>query len=634
MEMVVFEEKALRAYYQGVQDRAYRLFGAHITARGGKLGVRFAVWAPHAQSVSVVGDFNAWDAQANPMEMIADSGVWVLFISGIAEGALYKYAIRTVRDELLYKADPYAFYAECRPGTASVVCAWGRYAWQDRFWEKHKRNRAAQETPMLIYEVHLGSWRRKPDGAFLNYREAAEHLVRYAHEMHYTHIELMPLCEHPFDGSWGYQTTGYYAVTSRYGKPSDFMYLVDLCHRHGIGVILDWVPGHFCLDEHGLRRFDGGPLYESSDPRRAENNAWGTANFDYGKPEVQSFLISCAMFWFEQYHIDGLRVDAVSNMLYLDYERSEGEWEPNQYGENGNLEAVAFLKNLNEAVLAQYPGALMLAEESTTWPLISKPVRKGGLGFSFKWNMGWMNDMLRYMAMDPIYRRWHHNLVTFSLMYAFSENFVLPLSHDEVVHGKRSLLSKMPGDGWQKFAGLRAFLGYWLGHPGKKLLFMGGEFGQLREWKYDEALDWHLLDDMMHQKLHAYVKAANAFYCSQPALWEIDCDWQGFEWMDCNDCENSVIAFMRRGKMPGDFLLVVCNFTPVVRRGYRIGVPAAGVYREIFNSDWEVFGGSNVGNSRELFSEAIMWHDRAHSVQLTVPPLATVYFQLARLHRS
>lgn len=630
VEISTLNNENLYLYHQGTNYRSYQLFGAHLTEQDGAAGIRFAVWAPHARAVSVVGDFNGWDATAHPMQRSEETEIWLCFIPELGEGATYKYSIETAGGNRILKADPYGFGAELRPQTASVVRELRHYAWQDEAWQKEKARHSAYTSPMLAYEVHLGSWRRNAAGAFLTYREAAEQLVAYVREMHYTHIELMPLCEHPFDGSWGYQATGYYAVTRRYGEPEDFMYLVDLCHQNGIGVILDWVPGHFCRDEQGLRHFDGEPLYESSNPKRAENYEWGTTNFDYGRTEVRSFLISNALFWFDAYHIDGLRIDAVANMLYLNYGRKEGEWEPNRYGGSGNLEAMEFLRMLNQAVFEYYPTALMIAEESTSWPLISKPVYMGGMGFNFKWNMGWMNDMLRYVEMDPIHRKWNHHLVTFSFMYAFSENYVLPLSHDEVVHGKRSLLDKMPGDYWQKFAGLRVFLSYWLSHPGKKLLFMGSEFGQFIEWKYDDSLDWHLLEYPMHRKLHAFVKEANRLYCQIPAFWEIDCEWKGFEWIDCNDNENSVVSFVRRGET-GDFIIVVCNFTPVVRYDYRIGVPEKGVYREVFNTDSEVFGGSNVINEGEFFSQEVPWHNHQQSIVFTVPPLAAVYFRLKAL---
>ena len=481
---------------------------------------------------------------------------------------------------------------------------------------------------MLTYEVHAGSWRRTKDGEYLSYRDLADQLIDYVKKMNYTHIEFMPLCEHPFDGSWGYQITGYYAVTSRFGTPDDFRYLVDKAHENGIAIIMDWVPGHFCKDEQGLRHFDGQTLYESDNEQLAENWEWGTTNFDYGRTEVQSFLISNAMFWFEEFHIDGLRIDAVANMLYLNYGRKDGEWTPNKYGDTGNLEAMDFLKKLNESIFKYHPQALMIAEESTAWPLISKPVYMGGMGFNYKWNMGWMNDMLKYMSLDPIYRKWNHDKVTFSFMYAFSENFVLPLSHDEVVHGKCSLISKMPGDYWQKFAGLRTFFAYWIAHPGKKLLFMGGEFGQFIEWNYDDSLDWHLPQQYpMHKKMLEYSRALNKFYCDHKALWQVDFDWNGFQWIDCNDNENSIVSFIRKAEDPSDYLVAVCNFTPEVRHGYRIGVPEKGSYIEVFNSDDEAFGGSGVKNEGEIKTEDVKWHDRDQSIVLTILPMATIYLR-------
>lgn len=631
MDISTLSDYDLYLYHQGTNYHSYQMFGAHCVSENGEKGVRFSVWAPNAQAISVVGDFNNWQQDLHKMIRIADSSIWVLFIANITVGTVYKYAIQSHAGHIVLKADPYGFYAEVRPNTASIVYDLENFQWSDQKWQKAKEEHTAYETPMLAYEVHLGSWRRNGQGEFLTYRESADELVGYVKQMHYTHIELMPLCEYPFDGSWGYQATGYYAVTSRYGEPCDFMYLVNLCHENNIGVILDWVPGHFCRDEHGLRHFDGGPLYESNNPKRAENYEWGTTNFDYGRTEVQSFLISNAMFLFELYHIDGLRIDAVANMLYLNYGRKEEDREINKYGGDGNLEAMEFLRKLNHAIFEKHPNALMIAEESTSWPLISKPVYMGGMGFNFKWNMGWMNDMLRYMSMDPIYRQFHHNLVTFSFMYAFSENFVLPLSHDEVVHGKCSLINKMPGDYWQKFANLRAFYGYWLAHPGKKLLFMGSEFGQFIEWKYDDSLDWHLLDYPMHHKLHEYVKQSNAFYCEQTSFWQIDCDWQGFEWIDCNDNRNSVISFIRKGKDPKDFVIVICNFTPAVHQDYRVGVPLDGTYIEVFNSDSENFGGSNVINEGEFIPEEVAWHGKKGSIRITVPPLATIYLKLKKV---
>ncbi len=606
------------------------MLGAHFMEQNGKAGVRFSVWAPHAKAVSVVGDFNAWDTRTHTMQKISDGEIWTIFIEGLEEGEVYKYAIEPQwGGPHIMKADPYGFYAEKKPKTASRLYNMKKYKWNDAAWQERKKTHPSYSNPMLTYEVHLGSWRRTLDGGYLSYRELADQLVSYATKMNYTHIEVMPLCEHPFDGSWGYQATGYYAVTSRYGEPDDFRYFVDTAHANGIAVIMDWVPGHFCKDEQGLRHFDGMTLYESDNEQRAENWEWGTTNFDYGRTEVQSFLISNAMFWFEEYHIDGLRIDAVANMLYLNYGRKDGEWQPNKYGDTGNLEAMDFIKKLNEAIFKFHPNALMIAEESTAWPLISKPVYMGGMGFNYKWNMGWMNDMLAYMSLDPIYRKWNQDKVTFSFMYAFSENFVLPLSHDEVVHGKCSLVSKMPGDYWQKFAGLRGFFGYWMAHPGKKLLFMGGEFAQFIEWNYDDSLDWHLVQEYpMHTKMLEYSRALNKFYKENRPFWEVDFDWNGFEWIDCNDSENSIITFVRKSDNADDFIVVLCNFTPEVRQNYRIGVPKRGDYVEVFNSDAEEFGGSGVKNEGDLHTEDYGWHEREQSLVITVPPMATIYLRL------
>ncbi|HHT72189.1 MAG TPA: 1,4-alpha-glucan branching protein GlgB [Firmicutes bacterium] len=617
-------------FHQGTHYQSYAMLGAHLVEENGEAGVRFAVWAPHAERVSVVGDFNSWNGDAHPMVRQPKSGIWALFIPGLTEGAIYKYEIRTGRGDLLLKADPYAFWAEVKPQTASKVANLREYRWNDHEWQERKRTTNPFEKPILIYEVHLGSWKSRGFEQYYTYAELTEELIDYVAELGYTHIELLPVMEHPFDGSWGYQVTGYYAATSRYGTPQEFMAFVDRCHQRGIGVILDWVPGHFCRDDHGLRMFDGTPCYEYADPRRADNRGWGTSNFDLGKTEVQSFLISNALFWLDVYHIDGLRVDAVASMLYLDYDRRPGEWNPNAYGGRENLEAIAFLRKLNEQALTRFPGTLMIAEESTDWPMVTMPPYLGGLGFNYKWNMGWMNDMLEYMELDPIYRKHHHNLVTFSFMYAFSENFVLPISHDEVVHGKKSLLDKMPGDYWQKFANTRAFLGYMMAHPGKKLLFMGAEFGQFIEWDYKKGLDWHLLDYPMHKSLWEYTKALNWFYRNSPALWEQDHSWEGFEWIDPNDNEQSVIAFARLGKSTDDLLVVVVNFTPVVRHGYRIGVPALGTYREVFNSDREEWGGSGVTNPGLIGAEDIPWHQEGQSIALTLPPLAAVFFRLEK----
>ena len=630
MRIIAIDAYSTYLFHQGTNFNSDRLFGAHFLSWRRKPAVRFCVWAPHARQISVVGDFNQWDPTATPMQRTeVDQDIWATYVPGLPEGALYKYAITGPSGEICFKSDPYGFAAEVRPHTASKVSRL-RYVWRDQKWLKNRRNYDSYHSPMLIYEMHPGSWRRGEGGKELSYREIAEPLVRYLTEMHYTHVELMPLCEYPFDGSWGYQATGYFAATSRYGKPEDLMYLIDELHRQGIGVILDWVPGHFCKDAHGLRRFDGDTLYESGNPQLAENKDWDTLNFDYGRPEVRSFLISSACFWLKQFHLDGLRIDSVANMLYLDYGKKQGDWWPNRLGGRENLEAVEFLQALNKAVFALRPQTLMIAEESTSWPLVSKPTEQGGLGFNYKWNMGWMNDLLQYTAADFGQRSQMHDHLTFSLCYAFAENFILPLSHDEVVHSKRSLLDKMPGDYWQKFAGLRAFYGYWMSHPGKKLLFMGGEFGQFIEWKFDDSLDWHLLDYPMHKQLHDYVRALNAFYTAHPEFWEIDDDWKGFEWISCDDRKNSVISYYRRRKEKKgkrEETIVICNFTPQVLADYRIGVDTPGEYTEVFNSDASRFGGSDVKNASALRSEAVPWHGRKQSLAVTLPPLAILYLK-------
>ena len=629
MKTSILNEYSLYLFHQGTNYCAYEMLGAHFVERDGKKGVRFAVWAPHAKSVSVVGDFNHWDTRVNRMIRLDDGETWETFIEGLKQGDLYKYAILPHNGTAhIMKDDPYGFWAEKRPNTASKLYNLEGYDWQDNEWQELKKRQSSYSHPMLIYEVHAGSWQRNGND-YLSYRELADKLIAYVKEMNYTHIEFMPLTEHPLDNSWGYQTTGYYAVTSRYGEPNDFRYLVETAHKNGIGIIMDWVPGHFCKDEQGLREFDGVNLYESDNPQRSDNRGWGTVNFDYGRTEVQSFLVSNALFWLREFHIDGLRIDGVANMLYLNFGREEGEWTPNRYGETGNLEAVEFLKKLNETVFKYHPQALMMAEESTSWPLISKPIYMGGMGFNYKWNMGWMNDMLDYISLDPIYRKWNHDKVTFSFMYAFAENFILPLSHDEVVHGKRSLIEKMPGDYWQKFAGLRCFFGYWMAHPGKKLLFMGGEFGQFIEWNEEASLDWHLVEQYeMHKRLEDYSRALNKFYVENKSLWQVDFDWNGFQWIDCNDNENSIISFIRKAEDSNDYLIVICNFTPETRESYRLGVPKAGAYVEVFNSDAEEFGGKGIKNSK-LLTEDLPYHNRSHSITLTIPPLATLYLKHA-----
>ncbi|RMG92616.1 MAG: 1,4-alpha-glucan branching protein GlgB, partial [Zetaproteobacteria bacterium] len=587
--------------------------------------VSFAVWAPAAERVSVIGNFNHWDGREHMMRVRGDSGVWELFIPGLQAGELYKYEIRSRDGRVFDKTDPYAQQMEVRPATASVVHDPHRYAWHDDEWMSGRLARQALDQPMSIYEVHLGSWRRS-DGAFLNYRELAHQLVDYCQWMGYTHVELLPITEHPFDGSWGYQTVGYFAPTSRFGSPDDFRYFVDYCHQHGIGVFLDWVPAHFPKDAHGLARFDGTALYEHEDPRLGEHKDWGTLIFNYGRNEVRNFLIASALFWLDQYHIDGLRVDAVASMLYLDYSRKEGEWLPNRFGGRENLEAVEFLKQFNCLVHERFPGAVTMAEESTSWPMVSRPVYLGGLGFTMKWNMGWMNDTLRYFSHDPIYRSFHHHELTFSMVYAFNENFILPFSHDEVVHGKGSMPVKMPGDDWQKFANLRLLYAYMFTHPGKKLQFMGLEFGQWEEWNYDGELSWDQSNFMPHRGLQLLMRDLNRLYREIPAMHQLDFEPHGFEWIDCNDAEQSIISYMRRDH-EGRFIVVVLNLTPVVREHYRLGVPEPGFYRELLNTDAEVYGGSNIGNLGGLEAEPKAWMGRAYSLELTLPPLACVILQ-------
>jgi len=615
---------------EGTQLRAFEKLGAHHMRVGPAVGVHFAVWAPNADRVSVVGDFNGWDGRVHPMRLLGPSGIWEVFIPDLPDGEKYKFEIRTRHGEILKKTDPFGVAFEVPPLSASIVRDISAYRWSDAAWmaSRPSQNRW-MDRPMSIYEVHLGSWARVPEDRdrFLTYREMADRLVPYVKDMGFTHIELLPVMEHPFSGSWGYQVLGFFAPTSRFGPPEDFKLFVDRCHQHGIGVILDWVPGHFPKDAHGLAKFDGTALYEHEDPRQGEHPDWGTLVFNYGRNEVRSFLLSNALFWLEEYHVDGLRVDAVASMLYLDYSRKHGEWIPNSYGGRENLEAIGFLQQLNSLAHGDHEGAITAAEESTAWPGVSRPVYLGGLGFTFKWNMGWMHDMLEYAREDPIHRRWHHNLVTFSMLYAFTENFILPFSHDEVVHGKRSLIDKMPGDVWQKHATLRTLYGYMYGHPGKKLLFMGAEFGQWREWNHDVSLDWHLLDDPLHAALRRYVQALNWQYNVEPALHQVDFDPSGFRWIDCNDNENSVISIVRYARDPRDFVVMVFNFTPVPRGQYRIGVPEAGYYVETLNSDAAVFGGGNVGNGGGVSTEPVAAHGFDQSLRLTVPPLGCLYLK-------
>jgi 1,4-alpha-glucan branching enzyme len=611
--------------HYGASDK----LGAHPCTLAGVSGVVFAVWAPNARRVSVVGDFNGWDGRRHAMRLHPGNGIWEIFIPGVATGARYKFEIAARSGELVaLKADPYAFAFEVEtPRTASVVYALGGHEWGDASWMTARARQKPHETPMSIYEVHLGSWMRVVEEGhrFLTYTELAEKLGAYVSEMGFTHVELLPVTEHPFYGSWGYQTIGYFAPTRRYGSPHDFMGFVDRLHRQGIGVILDWVPAHFPRDPHGLGAFDGTHLYEHADIRRGEHPEWGTLIFNYGRNEVANFLIDNALFWLDRYHVDGLRVDAVASMLYLDYARRAGEWIPNEFGGRENLSAMSFLRRLNEMVYRDHPGVSVVAEESTAWPMVSRPTYLGGLGFGFKWNMGWMHDMLDYMRHDPVYRKHQQGRLTFGLLYAWSENFVLPFSHDEVVHGKGALVQKMPGDEWQRFANLRALYGFMYGHPGKKLLFMGNEFGQTREWNHDASLDWHLLEaGPYHRGVQRLVRDLNRLYRREAALYATDCTPAGFQWIDCSDAEQSVVSFVRRANDPADFVLVVCNFTPVPRMDYRVGAPAPGYYREILNTDAAAYGGSNVGNEGGRLADAYPWQSQPHSLVLTLPPLAVL----------
>lgn len=618
----------LYLFHEGSNSNAYEYFGSH---RKNKNTVVFRVWAPDAKNVSVTGDFNDWSETENPMKQLKNSGgVWEAEIKNIKPYDMYKYCITAADGRTLMKCDPYGFHMETRPGTATKYyeiddC----YEWHDEKWAEGRNGKNIYESPVNIYEIHAGSWKQYDDGNFYSYRALADALVPYVKKMGYTHIEFMPLTEYPFDGSWGYQVTGYFAATSRYGEPKDLMYLVDKCHENGIGVILDWVPAHFPKDANGLYEFDGGPLYEYSDPRKGEHYGWGTRVFDFGKNEVRSFLMSSASFWLKKYHLDGIRIDAVASMLYLDYDRKDGEWVPNKNGGNENLEAVEFLQKLNENIFRDFPYAMMIAEESTSWPMVTKPVFSGGLGFNFKWNMGWMNDILRYFSLDGFFRKYNHDCITFSMFYAFSENFVLPISHDEVVHGKKSLIDKMPGSYDEKFAGVRAFLGYMMAHPGKKLMFMGQEFGQFIEWNYEKGLDWLLLDYPKHRALQNYFKKINEFYKANPAFWQIDYSWEGFSWISSDDKDNSVIAF-RRIDEKGKEIIVVCNFTNVERCDYRIGIPKKGAYKIVFNSDDVDFGGEGKGNKGKLKTESINMHGFEQSISLDLPPMSAIYIKKTR----
>jgi 1,4-alpha-glucan branching enzyme len=619
----VLTEYDFYLFGQGNHYQIYEKLGAHLWRHQGVAGALFAVWAPSASRVSVVGDFNQWDGRRHQMRSRGSSGIWELFVPHLGQDLLYKFEIRTQKGTLLMKADPFAFRFEKRPKTAAVLHDLDQYNWSDQDWMTSRSERDPLSEPMAIYEVHLGSWRRRvaEDNRWLTYREAAEELIPYVKEMGFNFIEFLPVAEHPFDGSWGYQVTGYYAATSRYGSPEDLMYLVDRCHAEGLGVILDWVPAHFPRDAYALEYFDGTHLYEHADPRQGVQKDWDTLIFNYGRKEVMNFLVANALFWLDKYHVDGLRVDAVASMLYLDYSREKGEWIPNRYGGRENLEAIEFIKTFNSKVYERFPGVVTIAEESTAWPGVTRPVHLGGLGFMFKWNMGWMHDMLTFMSKEPIHRRYHMDKLTFALLYAFHENFMLPLSHDEVVHGKASLLSKMPGDDWQKFANLKLLLGYMYAEPGKKILFMGGELGQWWEWNHDQPLQWDLLQYDSHQGLQRFVKDLNRVYLGEPALYEIDFDPAGFEWIDFRDTDANVVSFIRKGKKPEEILIFAFNFTPVPRHQYRIGAPRPGFYKELINSDAALYGGSNMGLGGGITAQPRPWHGQAYSFNLDLPPL-------------
>jgi 1,4-alpha-glucan branching enzyme len=621
-------ELDMHLFCEGTHYEIYQKMGAHLSQINGHNGVIFSVWAPNAQRVSVVGDFNGWDGRVNPMRKRAESGVWEIFIPEVGEGAHYKFEVRNSVGQIVLKSDPFAFYGQHGLQTASLVFDLNRFTWHDGAWIEYRNSKRWHKEPISMYEVHLGSWARVPEenNRYLSYRELGDRLIPYVKDCGFTHIELMPVAEHPFDGSWGYQVTGYYAPTSRYGNPDEFRDFVNRCHENNIGVILDWVPGHFPKDAYGLAQFDGTHLYEHADPRQGEHQDWGTLIFNYGRNEVRNFLIGNALFWLDEFHIDGLRVDAVASMLYLDYSRTAGNWVPNVQGGRENLEAIYFLKRFNEVCYERFPGILTIAEESTAWPGVSRPTFLGGLGFGFKWNMGWMHDFLSYMSREPIHRKHHQGDITFSLLYAFQEHFILVLSHDEVVHGKGSLVTKMPSDPWQKFANLRMFFGWMFAYPGKKLMFMGGEFGQWREWNHDQSLDWHLLDRPFHAGLRRLVQHLNYVYKTEPALWQLDDSYEGFEWIDFHDAESSVVVFLRKGENTPMFVFLV-NATPVPRYGYRIGVPGEGWYEEVVNTDAETYGGGNIGNYGGMHADAIPWQGRSHSISVALPPLAVVAFK-------
>ena len=628
-DTTLLSDDDLYLFNEGSHTRLYEKLGAHLMTAGESEGTYFAVWAPDARQVNVMGDFNDWDKTSHPLRPRGGSGIWEGFVPGAGEGALYKFHIVSrYKGYRVDKADPFAVYRQVPPETASVICDLA-FAWSDDEWMQERKRHNALDTPTAVYEVHLGSWRRVPQESNrpLSYRELAPLLADYVKNMGFTHVEFLPLMEHPFFGSWGYQTTGYFAATSRYGAPQDLMYLIDHLHQHGIGVILDWVPSHFPTDEHGPGFFDGTHLFEHSDPQKGLHPDWDSFIFNYGRNEVRSFLLSSAFFWLDKYHADGLRVDAVASMLYLDYSRKEGGWIPNEFGGRENLEAISFLRRFNEDVYRCYPDVQTVAEESTAWPMVSRPTYVGGLGFGYKWDMGWMHDTLLYMSREPVFRKYHHNELSFRLIYAFSENFILPLSHDEVVHGKGSLLAKMPGDDWQKFANLRLLLGYMYAQPGKKLLFMGGELGQWREWGHDESLEWHLLQYDRHAALQKWVQDLNRLYRGEPALHELDCSPAGFEWIDCTDAESGALSFIRKGESTDDIVLAVCNFTPVPRLNYRVGAPRGGMWSEVLNSDAETYWGGGYGNMGGVEAAPVPMHGRPYSLNLTLPPLAIIFFK-------
>ncbi|MDV4152625.1 1,4-alpha-glucan branching protein GlgB [Clostridium sp. AL.422] len=629
----IFIEKDIELFHMGKNNKSYSFMGAHCISENRRKGVRFTTWAPNAEEVYVVGDFCEFKPiDEHKMEKVNSRGLWSLFIPGIKEEMKYKYyIINKYSKEGKYKADPYAKYSELRPNTASIVKADLNFRWSDKKWLNKRDKMKILEEPINIYEMHLGSWKRK-GGEFMTYKELCNELPRYLIEMGYTHVEFMPLSEHPLDASWGYQSTGYFSVTSRYGNAKELKELINTLHKNDIGVILDWVPGHFCKDEHGLYMFDGSPTYEYEEGWKAENKGWGTANFDLGRPEVKSFLISNAFFWLKEFHIDGLRVDAVSNIIYLNYGRKEGEWKANKFGGNGCLEGIEFLRELNSSIYKEFSNVLIIAEESSAWPKVSKSIEEGGLGFNFKWNMGWMNDTLKYIQLDPVYRKNNHNKMTFSMMYNYSENFILPISHDEIVHGKKSLVDKMWGDYWNKFAGLRLYLAYMMGHPGKKLTFMGYELAQFIEWREYEELEWKLIDNFdMHKNTQTFIKELNKLYKLNKALWELDYDTTGFEWIDANNSEQSIFSFIRRGRNIEDTLIFICNFTPVVYHGFRVGVPYKALYEEIFNTDNYRFGGSNQLNESIISSENIGFHNKDHSISIKIPPMGASVFKVSNV---